>query len=94
MAPHCFNLHLFGDSDVERFFICLLAIRPLWRSVCSVPLPIFHWIGVGFLVLSCMSSLYILGTNPSLAVSLANVFSHLLGFFVLLVFFPVQNFVV
>ena len=45
----------------------------------------------GFLVLSCISSLYILDINPLLELLLANIFSHLVGclFILLVVPFPV-----
>ena len=41
---------------------------------------------IGFLMLSCMSSLYILHINPLSDISFANIFSHLVGhLFVLLI---------
>ena len=44
------------------------------------------------LMLSCMSSLYILDINPFLVISFANIVSHLIGsLFLLMVSFPVKK---
>ena len=57
-----------------------------WRSVCSGPLPIFYWVFV-FQEWSRVSSLYILEIRPLSEVSLANVFSHMVGaLFILMLF--------
>ena len=46
-----------------------------------------------FLILSCMSCLYILDINPLLVITFANIFSHSVGclFVLLMVFIAVQK---
>ena len=61
------------------FFMCLLAICiSSLENVYSVLLPIFNWV-VCFLMLSCMSCVYVLDINPLLAKIFAHIFSHSVG---------------
>ena len=72
---------------------CWPSVCLLWRNVHLDLLPIFLIGLFAFLIMSCMSCLYILEIKPLSVASFANIFSHSLGclFVLFMVSFAVQK---
>ena len=95
VISHCsFDLHSSNNEWCGTSFHVF--VSHLYVSLEKCPFRSFSHFLIGlfvFLVLSCMSCLYILEINPSLVVSFAIIFSHSEGclFILLIVSFAVQK---
>ena len=85
------------NRGVEHLFMCLLAICMhvfFGRISLQIFWPFFNWVVSLFLMLSCMSFIYILDINSLSVLLFENIFSHSIGCLSVLsmVSFAVQKF--
>ena len=94
VIPHCGLIHTFlMISDVEHLFMYVLVICMSVFGKTSIQILCSFLNQIVYLLLSCMSSLYILDINPLSYMCFSNISFFLVGclFILLMVFFAVQK---